>query len=154
MRSRNPGDDKSNSIRLRVRFDYKGTIKRGKITFRSRNVEQIAEHVREHKVALLRNVPMQGISIEDIDMSPDVYTVYDDFSGNSVGFAPAIITLEVDSIEDAIQFVMKEEFRKVEILEPDSLTFDRLDIERFLFKANEELKAFKVFLEKKMEYWK
>jgi hypothetical protein len=49
---------------------------------------------------------------------------------------------------------MKEEFRKVEIIEPSQLTLSKLDIERLLFRVNEELKAYKAYLDKKLEYWK
>lgn len=110
--------------------------------------------MREQKVALLRNVPMQGIHIEDIDMSGDIYTVYDDFTGSAVGYAPVVITVSCDTLDDAMRFVMKEEFRKVEVLEPEEITLNKIEIERLLFHVNEELKAYKAYLEKKMEYWK
>jgi len=117
-------------------------------------VEEIAEQTREQKVALLRNVPVQGIQVDDIIMNDEVYTVYDELRGVSVGYAPVWIEFTADTIEDAVHFIMKEEFRKVEIIEPSQLTLSKLDIERLLFRVNEELKAYKAYLDKKLEYWK
>ena len=103
---------------------------------------------------MLRNVPLQGIEIEEITMSGDVYTVYDEVRAQSVAYAPVAVEFNADSIEDAIQFIMREEFRKVEIIEPDHLNLTKMDLERLLFKVGEELKSYKAFLEKRMEYWK
>jgi len=136
-------------LKIKVRFDYKG-VRAGKL-FGGKSAEQVAEEVREQKMAFLRNVPFQGIHIEDIDLSPDVYTVIDEFSGQPVGFAPANITFKADSLEDALRFIMKEEFRKVEVLEPDQLVLNRFDMERLLFKANEALREFKAYIRKKLE---
>ncbi|ADI02532.1 conserved hypothetical protein [Syntrophothermus lipocalidus DSM 12680] len=136
-------------LRIRVRFDYKG-VRAGKL-FGGKSAEQVAEEVREQKVAFLRNVPFQGIHIEDIDLSPDVYTVMDEFSGQTVGFAPANITFWADSLDDALRFIVKEEFRKVEVLEPDQAVLTRYDMERLLFKANEALREFKVYMRRKLE---
>jgi hypothetical protein len=141
-------------LKLKVRFDYKGRQQNTRFPFRAKSPEQAAEQIREQKTALLRNVPVQGIQIEDIDMGGDIYTVYDDFTGSSVSFAPVVIRFNADTIEDAVQFIMKEEFRKVEVLEPEQMVLDKLDIERVLFRINEELKAYQAFLEKRLEFWK
>ncbi|NMA64130.1 MAG: hypothetical protein GX964_08860 [Syntrophomonadaceae bacterium] len=144
------GDDiVLHNLKVRVRFDYKGT-RMGRL-FGGKSVEQVAEEVREEKVALLRNVPVQGVTIEDIEMSNDVYTVTDEFTGQPVAFAPVTITFSADSLDDAIRFAMKEEFRKVEVLEPEQAFLNRFDIERLLFAINEQLKEFKVYLERKFE---
>lgn len=137
------------SFRIKVRFDYKG--KRVGKLFGGKSVEQVAEEIREQKVALLRNVPFQGVHIEDIDMSGDVYTVMDEFNGQLVSFAPVVITFRSESLDDVIRFIMKEEFRRVEVLEPEQVLLSKTDIERLLFKANEELKEFKLYLERKFE---
>jgi len=141
-------------LKLRVRFDYKGWAKQNRFPFKSKGVEEVAEQTREQKVALLRNVPVQGIRIDDIIMNGDVYTVYDELRGISVGYAPVWIEFTADTIEDAVHFIMKEEFRKVEIIEPEQLSLSKIDIERLLFRVNEELKAYKAYLDKKLEYWK
>lgn len=140
-------------IRIRLRLDYMGHGKSNRL-FRTKSVEQMAEEMRQHKVSLIRNVPTQGIRIEDIDMSSEVYTVYEDFSGKMVGYAPVIITFYADSIEDAIKFCMKEEFRTVEVLEPENLSLSKYDLERLLFRVSEELVDYKDYLLKKINNWK
>ena len=117
-------------------------------------MEQLAEDVRQHKVSLLRNVPTQGIRIDDIDMSAEVYSVYDEITGRMIAYAPVIITFTADSIEDAIKFCMKEEFRTVEVLEPAELTLSKFDVERLVFKVSEELVSYKEHLLKKINNWK
>lgn len=154
MRSVINEEDTVGKLKLRVRFDYKGWAKQNRFPFRSKSVEEIAEQTREQKVALLRNVPVQGIQVDDIIMNDEVYTVYDELRGVSAGYAPVWIEFTADTIEDAVHFIMKEEFRKVEIIEPSQLTLSKLDIERLLFRVNEELKAYKAYLDKKLEYWK
>ena len=141
-------------LKLKVRFDYKGWAKQNRFPFKSKSVEEVAEQIREQQVALLRNVPVQGIHIDEIIMNVDVYTVYDELRGVSVGYAPVWIEFTADTIEDAVHFIMKEEFRKVEIIEPEQLSLKKLDIERLLFRVNEELKAYKAYVDKRLEYWK
>lgn len=150
MRSVINEEDTVGKLKLRVRFDYKGWAKQNRFPFRSKSVEEIAEQTREQKVALLRNVPVQGIQVDDIIMNDEVYTVYDELRGVSVGYAPVWIEFTADTIEDAVHFIMKEEFRKVEIIEPSQLTLSKLDIERLLFRVNEELKAYKAYLDKNL----
>lgn len=140
-------------IKMRVRFDYAGKVKSNKL-WGNKNVEQIAEEVRQHKVALLRNVPIQGIHIEDVDMSQEVYSIYDDITGKPVAFAPVMITFSADTIEDAIKFTMNEEFRTIEVIEPDEISLARIDIERLLYKVGKEFIAFKDYLERKIDNWK
>lgn len=140
-------------LRLRVRFDYAGKGKTGKL-FGSKSSADLAESIRQQKASVNRNVPVQGIHIEDIDMSQEVYSIHDEVNDKSISFAPIIITLLADSIEDAIRFTMKEEFRKVEVLEPDEITLSRLDMERLFLRVSEELTAYRKLLERKMDGWK
>lgn len=138
---------------MRVRFDFVGKGKQGKL-FGSKNGEQLAEEVRQHKVTLIRNVPIQGIYIDDIDMSQEIYTVQDDITGKKVAYAPVSIVFYADSMEDAVKFTMKEELRKVEVLEPEEVTLSKFEIERLLLKVSEELINYKGYLERKLDNWK
>ncbi|CFX93748.1 Uncharacterized [Syntrophomonas zehnderi OL-4] len=138
---------------IRLRLDYASHGKTKKL-FQGKTMEQLAEDVRQHKVSLLRNVPTQGIRIDDIDMSAEVYSVYDEITGRMIAYAPVIITFTADSIEDAIKFCMKEEFRTVEVLEPAELTLSKFDVERLVFKVSEELVSYKEHLLKKINNWK
>ena len=140
-------------IRVKLRLDYAGYGKQGKL-FGNKNVEQMAEEIRQHKASLLRNVPTQGIYIEDVDMSGEVYTVYEEIGRKTVAYAPVLITFCADSIEDAIKFSMKDEFRTVEILEPESITLSKYDLARLLFKVNEELMSYKEYMLNKINNWK
>jgi len=98
---------------------------------------------------MLRNVPLQGINIEEVDMSADVYTVFDEIVNAQVAYAPVVLTITADSLEDIVRFIAKEEFRKIELLEPDNILMHRTDIERFLFRVSEELRGYRVHLERK-----
>jgi hypothetical protein len=140
-------------IKIKIRFDYLGKAKSGKL-FGNKNVEQVAEETRQQQVSLLRNVPVQGIRIEDIEMSQEVYLVMDEISGKKHAYAPVLITFYADSIEDAIKFSMKEEFRTVEIIEPGELLLSKNDIEKLLFKVSKELVAYKDYLMRKIDNWK
>lgn len=138
-------------LRLKVRFDYRGTARRGRVLKTGVNEVQAAEAVREQKANYLRNVPIQGIHIEDIDMSLEVYTVFDDILNEKAGFAPLTVIVSADTIEDALRFVIKEEFRKVEVIEPTDFHLSRLDIERLLFSVNDEIKTYRAYLQRKLE---
>jgi hypothetical protein len=136
-----------------MRFDYIGKAKSSKF-FGNKNLEQLAEETRQHQVSMMRNIPVQGIRIEDIDMSQEVYSIIDDFSGKKMAYAPVVITFYADSIEEVLKFVVKEEFRTVEILEPDELLLVRNDMEKLLFKISQELGEYREYLMRKIDNWK
>ena len=69
-------------------------------------------------------------------------------------FAPVTITYLADTLEDAVKFAMKEEFRTVEVLEPEDLTLARLDIERLLMKVCDEMHNYRSYLERKLDNWR
>lgn len=140
-------------LRLRVRFDYAGKGKSGKL-FGGKNSTEQAEAVRQQKASLNRNVPIQGIQIEDIDMSQEVYTIYDEIHDKMISYAPVILTFCADSVEDAIRFTMKDEFRTVELLEPEDITLTRLEMERLLIRVSEELINYRQLMERKADNWK
>lgn len=140
------------AIRIKIRFDYPGQGKTGRI-FGKKTIEQNAEETRQHKAALFRNVPSQGIRIEDIDMSSEVYTVFDEISRKEIAYAPMIITICADSIEDALKFSMQDEFRTIQVLEPESINLSSTDIERVLLKASGELRNYKEYMLKKINNW-
>jgi len=140
-------------IKIKLRLDYSGHTKSGKL-FGNKNVEQIAEENRQHQVSLIRNVPVQGVRVEDIEMSQDVYLVIDESSGKKVAYAPVVITFYADSIEDAINFSMKEEFRTVEVLEPEDLLLSKSDMEKLLYKVSKEMMLYRDNLLRKIDNWK
>ena len=137
------------NIRLRIRFDYKAE-RVAKLLFGGKSPDKLAEEIREQKAALLRNVPIKGIVIEDIDTGIEVYKVYDENTGREVAYAPLELVITADTIEDVVHFVMCQEFRKIEMLEPKQLVLNKKDIERILYKMNEELHHFSEVLERKL----
>lgn len=144
----------SSSLKMKVRFDYAGRPRPGKIFGSGRNIEQQAEQIRQHKISLVRNVPIQGIHIEDIDMSLEVYSIIDDITGKPVAYAPVIVTFYADTIEDAIKFLINEEFRTIEVLQPDDMSLTRFDIERLFYQVAKEFTEYKELLERKINNWK
>lgn len=141
-------------LRMRVRFDFMGKNKSGRLLWGAKNPEQSAEELRQHKASLLRNIPVQGVHIEDIDMSQEVYSIYDEITGKQICFAPVFITFTANSLEDAIRLTMKEEFRTVELLEPEQMTLSRSEIEKLLLRISEELIEYGDFIEKRLDNWK
>ena len=140
-------------IKVKMRFDYTGKAKSSKF-FGSKNIEQLAEETRQHQVSMMRNVPIQGIRIEDIDMSQEVYAVIDDITGKKLAYAPVVIIFYADNIEDVLKFVVKEEFRTVEILAPDEMLLSKSDMEKLLFKVSQELSEYREYLLRKIDNWK
>ncbi|MFZ5640838.1 MAG: hypothetical protein ACOY4Q_09110 [Bacillota bacterium] len=144
------GDDVvRKKLRLRVRLDYKGVNRPGRFFFGGKATDEVAEEIREQQVGLMRNIPMQGVTIEEVDMSADVYTVFDEVLNAQVAYAPVVFTLQADGLEDVLKFIVREEFRKIEIDDPDNLILTKADVERLLFKLGEEVKNYRLVLERK-----
>ena len=139
----------NNQVRAKIRLDFKGIGRPGKLFFGGKNTEKAAEEIREQQVAMFRNVPIQGIAIEDIDMSIEVYNVYDDINHCDVAYAPVVLTVSADTLQDVLRFIAREDFRKIEILEPQTISLSKYGIERLLFKISEELKNYREHLERK-----
>ena len=141
-------------LHLRVRFDYVGNGKNKKSLFGGKSLEQNAEETRQQKASMLRNVPIQGICIEDIDMGQDIYSVYDEINGREIAYAPVIITFTANSMEHVIKFTAKEELRVVQVLEPEEMALSSLEIERLLIAMSEEMVDYKRLLERKVNNWR
>lgn len=126
-------------VRVRIRLDYHGESRNGRFFFGGKTKEQIAETMREQQVALLRNVPLQGILIEDVDLSLDVYAVTQEKGrrNHEVAYAPIILTLRIENLDDLLPLLIKPEFRKIEFLSPENITFHRLDMERLLYRLSQ-----------------
>lgn len=149
VRTYSGGGQSEAELRVKLRLDFKGVSRPGRLFFGSKSTEKVAEENREQQVALFRNVPMQGVHIEDISLGGEVYTVFDEQSNTEVAYAPAEFIVVADSIEDLVRFVCREDFRRIEILEPDIVVLSRLEIERLLFRVNEEVKSLQRWLERK-----
>jgi hypothetical protein len=58
--------------------------------------------------------------------------------------------MEADTIEDVIPFLLRDEFRKVEVISPDEVSLDRHEVERIIYKINEELRNYRLYLERRL----
>lgn len=136
-------------ILVKVRLDIKGNGKPGRFLFGGKTLDKMAEESREQQLTVFRNVPIQGIQIIDIDCSTEIYTVNDDITNNEIAYAPLELTIKADNLENVIRFITREDFRKVEVLDPASLTLNHNEVERLLFKVFEEMKEFRSWVERK-----
>lgn len=138
-------------IRVRIRLDFRGEKRNGQFFFGGKTKEQVAELIRDRQVAMLRNVPLQGVVLEDVDLSLEVYTV-DELTGRrlrDIAFAPVLLTLRLENIEDVLPLLLKPEFRKIEVLSPDSITVYRMDMERTLFRLSQAFSEERKIMEQK-----
>lgn len=126
-------------MRVRIRLDYRGEPRSGRFFFGGKNKEEMAETMREQQVALLRNAPLQGIILEDVDLSLDVYTVSEHMGRKmeEVAYAPILLTIRLENIEDLLPLLLRPEFRKIEFLSPDNINVHRLDLERMLYRVSQ-----------------
>jgi hypothetical protein len=137
-------------MRVRARFDYRGEGKQGRVFARGKEGEQVAEEIREQKAIVLRNMPVQGVRIEELNTDIEIYTLRDEITNREVAYAPIEFILETDSIEDLIPFLLREEFRKIEVLSPGEIVLDRHDIERIIYRISEEMRNYQLYLERRL----
>ncbi|MFA5383623.1 MAG: hypothetical protein WC364_02990 [Eubacteriales bacterium] len=141
------GDITDRDIKAKVRLDIKGVARPGRFLFGGKTMDKAAEEAREQQVTLLRNVPIQGIHIDDIDLGIEIYTIYEENNGFEVAYAPVVLQLTADSLEDLIRFTMRDDFRKVEISSPTALSLHRYDLERLIFTVAEEVREYRLRFE-------
>lgn len=139
---------KARSLKVRLRFDYRGEKNGG--LFNRKPSDKVAEELREQVASLLRNVPRRGIYIEEIDTTLEIYSIIDEETGNETAFAPLEMVAYADTIEDIIGFIMRPEFRTIEVLHPEDVSLSNKSLERLLYKVSEELGKFTQAMEKKL----
>ncbi len=132
-------------IHFKVRFDFKGKSKPARFFFGRKNTEEMAHLAREQQVALWKNVPLQGIDILKIS-TEETYLVMDEDEGEEVAYAPLVMEIKAITLEDLVIFVVREEFRRLEIIEPEDLKLTRQGLERLFFKFHQAAKK-QVFLQ-------
>jgi hypothetical protein len=147
------GGGKLSKLKIRVRFDYEGKSRRKKLINVNNSLEK-AEELRQQKAAFMRNIPIQGLEIIEIDMSQEAYTIRDEIEGQNISYAPMLVTVIADSIDAIIKFPMDEAFRTIEIIEPELLSVSRMELERAFCQVNFELLNYKQQLERKRDYRK
>lgn len=126
-------------LKARIRFDYQvSDVGRRKFFWQRLDLAEIAKEKRAKQVSLLRNLPFQGLSIAELDSDHEVYLVPEGDTHPETAYAPVELIVEADSIEDLMQLTLREEFRKIKVIEPQELFLTNSQVERFLFKVNEE----------------
>jgi hypothetical protein len=137
----------SQRIRARVRFDYRGKARPSRFFFGGKAATETAEDLRQQQEALWRNVPVQGLFVENIERG-EIYTVFDEESEGEVAFAPLEMTVQAEAPADLIRFAARDEFRYLRILEPERLTLSGQDMERIFYQAHEQMRT-QVYLKAK-----
>ncbi len=132
-------------IHFKVRFDFKGKSKPARFFFGRKNTEEMAHVAREQQVALWKHIPLQGIDIVKID-TEETYAVLDEDEGEEIAYAPLVMEVKASTLEDLVMFVVREEFRRLEIIEPNELKLTRQGLERLFFKFHQATKE-QVFLQ-------
>lgn len=126
-------------IRVQVRLDFRGEPKSGRFFFGGKSKEEMAEVFREQQVAILRNFPLQGITMEDVDLSLEVYEMRETIGrkASDVAYAPVVLSLRLENLDDLLPLILRQEFRKIEFLSPEQVHLHRLDLERLLFRMSQ-----------------
>jgi hypothetical protein len=127
-------------VKAKIRFDFKADTGKRKFFWQRRDLDKAAREIRDQKVLLLKSLPFQGLSMAEFDLEHEVYLIQDD-EAKAVAYAPVEMLVEADSIEDLMQLTLRTEFRKIKVLEPDKLLLSTNEMERFLFKVNEEFRS-------------
>ncbi len=125
-------------VRVRIRFDYRGTPRPARFFFGGKGTKEVAEERRDKQAAMWRNVPLQGIQVEDISYL-DLYTVYENTDEAEIAYAPLELLISLDSLEDSFQFISRNEFKRLQVVEPDQINLTGRELERILFKFSETI---------------
>lgn len=125
----------SKKIKVKIRFDYKGLPRPAKFFFGGKSSRERAEELRDQQSAAWRNIPLQGVRVENIEFI-ELYSVYDDIEEAMLTFAPMELTVTIDSLEECLRFACRDEFRRMEILEPSSLNLESKDLEKIFYQFN------------------
>lgn len=126
-------------VKAKIRFDYKAEAgQKRKLFWRRIDLREIAKENRARQVDLLRNLPFQGLLVTDLKVDYDPYLVPASENNPEAAYAPVELVVEADSIIDLMPLTLKEEFRKIKVFEPVELWLSNADVERFIFKINQE----------------
>lgn len=123
---------KNEKIKVRIRLDYRGLPRPARFFFGGRGSKDVAEEMRQKHASLWRNIPLQGVRIDDIEYL-ELYTVYDEREETRITYAPIELKLTVDSLEECVRFICRGEFRRIEFLEPLQVSLNNYTLERLFY---------------------
>ncbi len=135
------------SIRAKVRFDYRGKARPSRFFFGGKTTEESASELRQQQAALWRNVPLQGVQVDNLELG-EIYFVYDEEADDEVAFAPLELDVITDSFDKLLRFAARDEFRRILILEPENVSMSKQQMEHLFFHINETVKT-QVYLKTK-----
>jgi hypothetical protein len=127
-------------IRARIRFDYRGRAKPSRFFFGGKSSEDAAVELRQQQAALWRNVPVQGIMVEDVELG-DIYSVHDEELESDVAYAPLELEVWADALCYLVRFAVRDEFRRLKIMEPANVAMSVQDMEEVFFEVHEQAKS-------------
>lgn len=127
-------------ILARVRFDYRGRPRPSRFFFGGKSTEDAATELRQQQAGLWRNIAIQGITVDNIELG-EVYTVVDGEYDDEVAFAPMELDVTADCLDVLIRLAVREEFRRIQIKDPENMVIPRQDMERIIFQVHEQMKT-------------
>ncbi|QNO13543.1 hypothetical protein HYG86_01550 [Alkalicella caledoniensis] len=128
--------DRKPKLKCKLRFDVPAVVQTPKLFFGSSDNKAMAKQNRLKEVNLLKNLPLQGITYEKISSDGEIYILDEDNS--QVAYAPIEVILNADFLEDLLPLILRDSFRRVEILEPSDLSLDKFQGERLLVRMVKE----------------
>lgn len=132
-------------LHFRVRFEYRFIDRSFRLFRKLKDLKQEAAAIRRKKADALQQAPKKGIDILEVDPN---YTVYlKEEEGQMIAYAPVEVLFDAESLEDAVSFLMSEDFVNVELIFPDHVALSPREFERFIEKINDELKNYRTCLE-------
>jgi len=132
-------------LHFRVRFEYRFIDRSFRLFRKLKDLKQEAAAIRRKKADALQQAPKKGIDILEVDPN---YTVYlKEEEGQMIAYAPVEVLFDAESLEDAVSFLMSEDFVNVELIFPDHIALSPREFERFIEKINDELKNYRTCLE-------
>ncbi|MDA8337467.1 MAG: hypothetical protein M0Z41_21185 [Peptococcaceae bacterium] len=141
--------DKIEKIRVRLRLDIKENKRKTRLSRSS--VEKRVGYRRDEQVISLQYNAFQGVEIEDIDSSGDVYLVDDQQTKTETAYAPLTIVMKITSLHDALPFIIRDDFRKIEVLEPADYWVNGREIETLFFRMSEEFVKHRQYMEDQLK---
>jgi len=147
----NDTQKKKRTIKAKIRLDYQAIPAPKRFWAVRKNTQEISEEIRDQQVLGLQNLAFQGIRIEEVDRSGDVYNVKDPVTGEDMSFAPTVVSLEADCLEDLMEFSIRDEFRKVDIISPELICLDDKEIGRLISTVNRKMRENKLLISRLME---
>lgn len=126
----------STKIKCKLRFDVVASTHTPKLFFGSNDSTALAKQNRLKEINIIKNLPMQGIMYERIFADGEIYTLEEE--NDKLAYAPIEVTLYADFLEDLVPLILRDSFRRIEIIEPMELSLDKFQGERLLVRMVKE----------------